>query len=209
VLLPVATILVVIGLALLPLLGPWFIHPALDAAQAPAWLGVDEPQARAWSDETVRELVLGPGSFAIPGPGGAPLFGPDEVAHLRDARVLLWLALGAAAVSGAALAARLLAGIDRLGTWRGIGRGGALAAIGALVVGLVGLVAFDPLFELFHRLFFPGGGWAFDARTSVLVRLYPFAFWELAALGLGIGVVLLGCGAWLVARAAAQGGRRP
>lgn len=119
---------------------------------------------------------------------------------MRDVRMLLWLLLGAGAVSGGALAMRFLRGTDRAGTWRGIARGGAIAAMGTIVIGLIGFFAFDPLFELFHRVVFPGGNWAFDAASSRLVRLYPYAFWELAATLLGVGVVVLGTAAWLVGR---------
>jgi hypothetical protein len=199
VLVPLATIVSILAVALLPLLTPIVMHPLLAAAQADAWLGVTPGIADGLSDATVHDLVLG-GAYAVTGPDGRPLYGPDEVAHMVDARTLLWLLLGAAAVSVMGLVARLAAGIDRAGTWRGISRGGACAALGAVVIGVVGFFAFEPLFELFHRVFFPGGNWAFDPDTSRLVRLYPYAFWELAATALGAGVVALGTLTWLVAR---------
>lgn len=196
---PLATIVVALALAILPLLTPLVMHPLLDAGQADLWLGVPRAVAHDLSDSTVRDLVLG-GSFAVAGPDGSPLYGPDEMAHMRDARTLLWLLLGAGAVSGVALAVGCCAG--RIGSARGAVwlRGGALAVIGTLVIGAVGVVAFDPLFELFHSVFFPGGNWAFDPAASRLVRLYPYAFWELAATLLGVGVVVLGSLAWIVGR---------
>lgn len=208
VLVPLATIVVIVALALLPLLTPVVMHPLLTASLAHDWLGVASAEAHALSDATVRELLWGPGAFALVGPDGAPFYGPDEAAHLRDARLLLWLVLGTAAVAAVGLVLRLAVGRDRVGTWAGIARGGAIAAIGTLVIGLVGLVAFEPLFALFHRVAFPGGNWAFDPASQRLVQLYPFAFWQLAAAGLGVGVVILGTGAWLLGRRLARSGRR-
>ena len=199
VLVPVATIVVVLALSILPLLTSLVMHPLLTAARAHDWLGVAPGVAHALSDATVSDLVLG-GAFAITGPDGRPLYGPDELAHLRDARILLWLLLGAGAVAAAGLVMRLAGGVDRAGTWRGIARGGAIAALGTVAIGIVGFVAFEPLFELFHRVFFPGGNWAFDPTTQRLVQLYPYAFWELISTALGVGVVILGVVAWFLGR---------
>jgi hypothetical protein len=206
VLVPLATIVAIVATAILPLLTPFAMHPMLDAAQAHAWLGTTPEAARQLSDRTVADLVLG-GPFAVTSAGGTTIYTADEVAHLRDARLLLWLLLGAGALSITGLVVRLGAGVDGPGTWRGIARGGAIAAVGTLAIGVVGLLAFEPLFELFHRVFFPGGNWAFDASTSRLVQLYPFAFWELAAAALGAGVIVLGTVAWLVGRTVAARSR--
>jgi len=199
VLVPAATIVVVLGLAILPLLTPVVLHPLLTTGEAHLWLGVPPAVAHAASDATVADLVLG-GAFAVLAPDGTRFYAADEIAHLRDARLLLWLLLGAAAVGALALVTRLARARDRAATWRGIARGGAIAALATIVIGVIGLLAFDPLFELFHRVFFPGGNWAFDPGTSRLVRLYPYAFWQLAATGLGVGVVILGTLAWVAGR---------
>ena len=71
-------------------------------------------------------------------------------------------------------------------------------AIGAVVVGVVGYLAFEPLFELFHRVFFPGGNWEFPADSN-MIRLYPYAFWELTAAALGVLCVIGGGLVWFVA----------
>ncbi len=199
----IATVLAILALAMLPLLTPLVMHPLLDVARADAWLGTTPAIARGLSDATVADLVLG-GPFAVLAPDGSPVYAADEVAHLRDARSLLWLLLAGGAVSMAVLGMRLARGADRAATWRGIARGGLLAAGATLVIGVVGLLAFEPLFELFHRVFFPGGGWAFDPTTSRLVQLYPFAFWQAAAAMLGLGVVVLGGVTWLVGRSLAR-----
>ena len=63
--------------------------------------------------------------------------------------------------------------------------------MGTVVVGVVGFVAFDQLFELFHRIFFPPGSYLFDPTTDRLVQLFPFLFWELSAMGVGLVIIVL------------------
>jgi uncharacterized membrane protein len=69
-----------------------------------------------------------------------------------------------------------------------------------VIAAIVGVVAFDPLFELFHRVFFPQGDWAFDPGSQRLVQLYPFRFWQVMAAALGVLSVLLGVARWAVGR---------
>jgi integral membrane protein (TIGR01906 family) len=88
-----------------------------------------------------------------------------------------------------------------------IGLGGALVAVTVVIAGIVGLLAFEPLFELFHQVFFPQGDWAFDPGSQRLVQLYPFRFWQLMSAALGVLMIVLGIAAWLGARWAI--GRRP
>jgi len=115
-------------------------------------------------------------------PDGAPAFTARELRHMQDVRDLVGVILRAWAV---ALAAGLAAGLAlhrRAGgaaVARAVRRGArATLALGALL-GLGLLVAFDPVFEAFHGLFFAGDSWRFaDERT--LRRLYPDAFWAVA-----------------------------
>jgi len=198
------TIVVIVALSLLPLLTPWFVHPTLDAAQSAAWLGSSQVQAHALSDRTVAELVLGPGTFAFAGPDGAPFYDTAERAHMQDARTLLLLLFAAALLSAIGLGLALNRG-ERAATLRAISTGGGVTVVGVLVIGVFGLFAFEPLFELFHRIFFPGGNWAFDPRTEHLVQLYPYAFWQLDAAALGVLALLLGAATWRLARRPARG----
>jgi len=194
------TIVAILAISLLPLLTPLVMHPVLDAAQSAAWLGSDPETTHALSDRTVGELLFGPGTFAFQLPAGVPFYDPAEIDHLRDARTLLWLLFGAGtlAVLGMGVALVRSDRADRI--VRAISLGGAVTVIGVVVIGVVGFVAFEPMFELFHRIFFPGGNWAFDPRTERLVQLYPYAFWQLIAAGLGIVAGVLGCITWLAAR---------
>jgi uncharacterized membrane protein len=97
-------------------------------------------------------------------------------------------------------------GDRRRASWRAVSRGGAAAAIGAIVVGVVGTIAFGSLFTLFHEIAFPGGNWAFDPTTQRLVQLYPLAFWQIAAAAFGLLVVVLGSLAWWLGRRASRAG---
>jgi hypothetical protein len=195
-----ATILGILAVALLPLLTPWAMHAALDAARSAAWLGTDAATAHALSDRTVDELLFGPGSFAFAGPGGTPFYHPNEVAHLSEARTLLWLLFSVAVLAMLGVAVALVRSSRPAHIVHAIGVGGGVTALGVVVIGLVGLVAFDPLFDLFHRVFFPGGNWAFDPRTERLVQLYPYAFWQVTAAALGLIAATLGVLVWLTAR---------
>jgi hypothetical protein len=196
------TIVSLVALALLPLLAPLFTHPALDLAGSATLLGLDGETTRDLSDRSVEELVTGPGTFLVAMPDGTPMYDEAERGHLRDARLLLWLTLGAGVL------AAVLIGLDigrstgraRASRWLAVAQGGGLAAAGVLVIGLVSLFAFGTLLTLFHQVFFPGGNWAFDPSSQRLVQLYPFEFWRLAAAALGGLVALLGMGAWLLGR---------
>jgi integral membrane protein (TIGR01906 family) len=184
-------------LAVVPLLSSWFIHPALDAAGAAERLGVSAAQAYALSDRSLEELLLGPGSFDISGPDGQPFYDAAERSHLADARTLLITFTLAGSLGVLVIAALLLWGpARRAAIWRTVGRAGRATAAAVVILGAISLVAFDVLFRLFHRIFFPAGNWSFDPASQRLVQLYPFAFWQIAAGALALMVLLLAIGAW-------------
>lgn len=61
-------------------------------------------------------------------------------------------------------------------------------AIGALVVGAVGIVAafgFDAAFTRFHELFFANDLWQLDPDRDHLIQMFPQAFWRDATIALG------------------------
>lgn len=200
VLVSAATALVILAVALLVLLQPIYIHAALAQAGSASVLGIAPTQAEALSDRTVAELIAGPGTFAFEGPSGGPFYDPSEAAHLRDARLVLWLFLGLSSIALAGLLATLASSARRPWAWRAIRRGAAALAVGMALVGAFFLVAFDVAFELFHRIFFPGGNWAFDPTTQRLVQLYPIAFWQITAAALGGLAIGLAAATWWVAR---------
>lgn len=198
VIISLATVLSLLGVAVLLVLPPFVLHPLLDAAGSASFLGVSPGEAHRLSDLTVTELVLGPGTFAFAGSGGGPLFDASEASHLRDARAVLHGFLAVCAVAALLVGAALLR--DRTEARRRIARGGAGLAIAIVVLGAVALLAFEPAFELFHRIFFPGGNWAFDPGSQRLVQLYPLTFWRYVSALVGVLAAILGAGTWWLAR---------
>jgi hypothetical protein len=201
----VATAMVILGAAVAVLLTPPYIHAALGSAGSATILGVTEARAEALSDQTVGELVLGPGTFAFPvDAGGARFYDESEASHLRDARALLYgfgLLVAAAAVV-------LVVGARRMptdGFRRAVSRGAATLAVVFAALGAFLIVAFPLAFDFFHRLFFPGGNWQFDVATERMVQLYPTPFWELTATVLAVFVIGAGGIVWLVARGGRTG----
>ncbi len=189
----------------MPLLTPWFIHAALDAAGSAERLGLAAAQVYEMSDRSVAELVLGPGSFEFAGPDGRSFYDADEQGHLGDARLLLGVFLVAGGISIVGIGAVLVRRpARRAAIWTVVSRAGLITAVVVVMLGVISLVAFDSLFTLFHQVFFPGGNWSFDPSTQRLVQLYPFTFWQIASAALGVLVFLLGLGTWLLGRWAAH-----
>ena len=182
------------AVALLILMTPPWMHIALDLSGGSRVLASLQ-LAYQLSDQTVAELLVGPGTFSS--------FTADEAAHMRDVRVVLWGFLGVALASAAFVGWRLSRAGDRAKAWRGVARGGLLLCGVIVAVGLVATLAFGPAFELFHRIFFPGGNWAF-ADDSLLIRLYPYEFWQLTAAALGVLTIFGGGLVWWVARQRAR-----
>jgi hypothetical protein len=200
-----ATAVVILALALLPLLTPAWIHSAMAAAGGGAAEATLQ-ESFALSNQTVGELVFGPGSFAISYADGRPLYGPDEVSHMQDVRLVLWAFLGLAALAAVVIGVALARASSRPVAWRAVARGGLGLAIGLVAVGAFAALAFSVAFELFHRLLFPGGNWAFDPAQANLVRLYPLGFWQLSAAAYGVLGAVGGLSVWLLARRRARRG---
>lgn len=199
-LVPVATMLTIGALALLLLLTPIYLHPALDAAGAPAWLGMSEQVTHEYSDRTVAELIFGPGTFEFAAPNGSPFYDASERGHMRDVRVVLYGFLAISAVAAGFLAAVTFRRRADGSVLRAISRGGAWLAVGTVIVGVFAALAFDTAFELFHQIFFPGGNFSFDPTTERLVQLYPIAFWQLTTAVLGVLLVVGGALTWFAGR---------
>ena len=77
--------------------------------------------------------------------------------------------------------------------WRAARNGAIALSVGVVVLGVVSLVAFDTLFEVFHRIFFAGGTYLFDPRTERLVQLFPDQFWSETSIVLGSVLLALAC----------------
>ena len=147
---------------------------------------------RAWAAYVTGLSTQAPISF------GRSTFTADEYAHMADVRgVFRGAEVGA--VLALFVAAYRVARARRRGAALLLVRAGALIAAAIVaVIGVVAVFAFDPLFLLFHEVFFPQGNFLFDPATSNLLRLYPEWYWQGITAGVGvsfIAVTLLAAGA--------------
>jgi integral membrane protein (TIGR01906 family) len=204
VLVGIATGLVILALAIIPFVSPVWVSFEQGRAQAEAWTGYSPAQLRQATDAILSDLVLGPPNFDV-AVAGEPVLNARERAHMTDVRRVF----GGLAVLALASLVLLVVG-QRLARgpgvfWRAVRRAAAVLAVGVLVVGLTGTFAFDATFDVFHRLFFPGGSYTFDPRTDRLVQLFPEQFWFESALALGALILLLCLVTWRVATQRAAG----
>jgi integral membrane protein (TIGR01906 family) len=120
-------------------------------------------------------------------------FTDDEYRHMADVRGVFDGAKLLVPIGLFVMVVRLqrarAAGSNEM--WILVRDGSLLAAAIVALVGLVALVAFEPLFLAFHYAFFPQGNFLFDPATSNLVRLYPDWYWEGISLRVGLSFVLL------------------
>jgi integral membrane protein (TIGR01906 family) len=200
----IATAMGILALAVALFLNPVWVGFEQGRAHAAAWTGFADADLRVVTDAILADLIVGPPDFDV-ALDGASVLNERERAHMRDVRGV-FLAFFVAAV--AAVFAALVIALRRREpsrTWRAI-RGGALGLVTALAMaGVAALVAFDVLFELFHRLFFSGGTYTFDPGTERLVQLFPFQFWQETAMAVGVVAALV---ALLVAGVAHERSRR-
>jgi len=183
-----ATAIVIVAIGIVPFLTPQWVAFEQGRAEATAWTGFSSQQLRTATDAILSDLMFG-GDFAVQ-VDGTPVLKEREQAHMSDVRTVfrgLWvLALASVIVLIAASRRR-----DRARTWRAI-RGGAVGlTLGTIVLGVVGLVAFDQLFSVFHEIFFPAGSYLFDPATDRLVQLFPFRFWDETSMAVGATIIAI------------------
>lgn len=182
----IATAIGIVAISLPLFLNPVWVGFEQDRAAAGTWTGFAPADLRAATDAVLADLVFGPPDFDVV-VGGRPVLDEAERTHMRDVRGVFigFFALAIGLALSAAVVAARRRGASRARTWRAI-RAGALTLIAVLVtVGAVAFVAFDALFEVFHRLLFPGGSYTFDPSTQRLVQLFPFQFWQESAIAVG------------------------
>ena len=196
VLIGVATAVVIVCIAILPFLSsPWLVFEQ-GRAESAGWTGFSEADVARVTNAIVADMLVGPGFFDQEVAGEAVL-NERERGHMRDVQTVfrgLWI-LGGASLIVLGVAAL----VDRARFWHGVRRGAAVLAVGVVVLGVVALVAFDALFETFHRLFFAGGSYTFDPSTERLVQLFPFQFWQDTAMAVGVLIVVLSAALWWIA----------
>jgi integral membrane protein (TIGR01906 family) len=189
VLVGVATAVAIVTVAVLPFLSPQWVAFEQGRSNAAGWTGYTTDELNTATGAILSALVVGPPDFDVE-VRGEPVLDAREQGHMRDVRTVflgLW-ALAAVSVLVLVLATRRR---DRRASWRAV-RGGALGlTVGVVVLGVGSLVAFDAMFELFHRIFFSAGSYTFDPSSERLVQLFPFQFWEETALVLGVVIVAI------------------
>lgn len=190
----VATALLIVAVAIPLFLNPMWVAFEQGRTQATAWTGYDETQLQAATGSILHDLVIGPPSFDV-AVGGAPVLDERERQHMRDVRGVFIGFFAATLVVGLAAVAIAIGRrgrpAGRLATWRAVRNGAIGLIVGLVVVGGFAFVAFDALFETFHRLLFTGGSYDFDPATERLVQLFPFAFWQESAIALGVVSIVL------------------
>lgn len=189
-----ATAIAVIAVTIPLFLNPIWVAFEQGRAQAAAWTGFSDADLRHATDSILSDLVFGPPTFDVE-VAGSPVLEERERAHMRDVRdvfIAFFRVTQIAAIVALVIAwRRRRRADDRLATWRAI-RTGAVGLVATLLIaGVVALVAFDALFEVFHRLLFAGGSYDFDPRTERLVQLFPFQFWQETAIAVGAVAVVV------------------
>jgi integral membrane protein (TIGR01906 family) len=189
----VAAAIVVIAIAILPFLTPAWIAFEQGRAGAAVLTGYSEPDLRFATNAILHDLVLGPPDFAVE-VNGVAVLEERERGHMRDVRTV-FAGFAVLALGAAALLVALVAGARRMGhperAWAAVSSGMRWLIGGIVVAGVISAVAFDALFDIFHKVFFPGGNYTFDPSTDHLVQLFPFAFWSETTIVLGAVIIVL------------------
>jgi integral membrane protein (TIGR01906 family) len=185
-----ATVIVIVTLAILPFLTPQWVAFEQGRSNATGWTGYTTEELNAATGSVLSDLVFGPTDFDVRVRAEAVL-DERERGHMRDVKTVFAALWALAAVSVVVLVAASRR-TDRRTTWRAIRRGAIGLAIGVVALAGVAVVAFDALFETFHQVLFPAGSYDFDPATERLVQLFPFQFWQETAIVVGV-VIVLGC----------------
>jgi uncharacterized membrane protein len=118
-----------------------------------------------------------------------PLFDDNERSHMADVRAV-FQATKLAFVAGLILVFGVLRWTDRARRIRLVRDAAIAAGIGVSVLAVSAAVAFDPVFLLFHEVFFPQGNFLFEPGSNLLT-LYPDGYWYGVTLVIGIAFVAL------------------
>jgi integral membrane protein (TIGR01906 family) len=207
-----STALVILGASIAPFLTPAFVRFEQDRVGVGQLTGFSAGELDAATGALLGDLVLWRGDFDV-AVDGTPVLNDRERAHMRDVRGVFtgfWLLVAAAAVVLVVAFRRTRGTEARFATWRAVAGGARALAIAIAVAGIFAILAFEALFEVFHRLFFSTGSYTFDPRTDRLVQLFPQQFWSETVIALG--VVVLGAAiltAWQAGRMAAGWRTKP
>jgi integral membrane protein (TIGR01906 family) len=195
-----AVAIVILAGSIAPFLNPVWVAFEQDRSQATAWTGYTPAELRTATDAILADLIVGPPTFDVI-VGGNPVLNERERGHMADVRgVFSGFALLAIVALLIVIAGWRVAGPGAVDTyWRAIRDGTGLLVAGVVVIGVIGLLAFDLAFEVFHRLFFAGGTYTFDPRTDRLVQLFPEQFWLETSIAIGVVALVVSAVVWWLA----------
>ena len=145
---------------------------------------------KAWSSYVTGATAEPPVTF------GRQLFTTDEYAHMADVRRVFEAAKFLVPVSLLVILIRLQRARARSprAMWQLVRDGALIAGACVVLIGVVAIFAFEPLFLAFHYVFFPQGNFLFDPATSNLIRLYPDWYWEGISLRVGLSFIAVALG---------------
>lgn len=195
----VATVIMILGVAVSLFFNPLWIGFEQERAGVPAITGWTSGQVRAVTGSILADLFVGPPTFAA-AVDGQPVLDAAERSHMVDVRDVL---LPAMIVLGSAvllLAVLFATGRHRAWLWRAIARGSGALTVAGIVIGIAVVFFFDAAFLLFHLVFFPQGNFSFDPRTQRLTQLFPEPFWTETVIAIALVGLLLAAGITLAAR---------
>jgi integral membrane protein (TIGR01906 family) len=203
-------VLLALGIALSPLLTPVFTRSLVAAHSRTAEAGLSEP-IMIETAERVRLFVVSREGTLPERVGNRPAFDESAVSHLEDVAGVL-----ATATAATVFLALLMCGVGlaavRVGreaqTVRALRAAGAVALVFPLLVAGVGALSFDALFAAFHSLFFASGTWTFP-YDSLLIQLFPEAFWVWAGVAWGVLVMAVGASYGAIAHVIARRAQGP
>lgn len=151
--------------------------------------------------EEVRAFVAAGGSALPAVVDGVPAFDDAAVSHLVDVAGVLTAARRATLATAVALVIALVFALRRRRTAEIAAslKWGAVCSAGFVGMALVfALTDFSAFFTAFHGLFFAQGTWTFPS-DSLLIRLFPEAFWVTSGVAWGVLVLALAGLYWLAA----------
>jgi integral membrane protein (TIGR01906 family) len=122
-------------------------------------------------------------------PSRTQFFTDDELAHMADVRAVFHGAEVGGVLAFFVAGFRIMRARSQGYALRLVRAGSLIAAGIVTVIGVAAAVAFEPLFLLFHDVFFPQGNFLFDPATSNLIRLYPEWYWQGITAGVGLSFI--------------------
>jgi len=125
-------------------------------------------------------------------------FSESGKSHFADCVPLFVLDLVVWIVSGSTLIVLLL--LLGLKKWKVVNffnysplfYSGIISLLIVLLIGMFGIIDFNKLFNVFHKLFFPGKeNWQFDPRYDEVIMILPQDFFMNCAILMGVGLLTL------------------